>query len=184
LKQISVEGAVTEFNYDFMGRITSVTEPNEAQTFTTYDLKGHVTQITNLDDTTKTNVYNTIANTITSTDENGIAIVYTYNALGRLLTSRQQGKAFDSAKFTYDSSLRAAREYDAKGAYTSYVYDAFDRVTSKTAPSSLYQETYDYDDAYTTSLTRVLKTIVSSATNAPAIKSAQYINKAGQQRAH
>jgi YD repeat-containing protein len=88
LKQISVEGAITEFNYDFMGRITSVTEPNEAQTFTAYDLKGRVTQITNPDDTIKTNVYNTIANTITSADENGVATVYTYNALGKLLTAR------------------------------------------------------------------------------------------------
>ncbi|MDR0999476.1 MAG: hypothetical protein LBL96_01515 [Clostridiales bacterium] len=63
--------------------------------------------------------------------------------------------------------MRVAREYDAKGAYTSYVYDAFDRVTSKTAPSSLYQETYDYDDAYNPNSARVLKTIVSSAANAP-----------------
>ena len=73
--------------------------------------------------------------------------------------------------------MRPLTDKDANGAVTTNTYDFIDRILTKTI-STAYKETFEYDDTYSGTLSKVTKT-VEGGTNAPSIKTVAYTNRFG-----
>ena len=81
--------ATTKYTHDANGNRTSVTDPNDNETYFAYDGLNRLIQVTNPDSTTREISYDPAGNKISEIDENGHVIIYTYDQLNRLTQKRR-----------------------------------------------------------------------------------------------
>ena len=103
--------------------------------------------------------YNTLGELIKATQESQNRY-FLYDSLGRLLRVRQPEQAVNpslntsgnpdnnqwSAGFTYDNNENLLTSTNAKGVVTTYVYDALDRVVSRSYTDGTPPVTFKYDN--------------------------------------
>ena len=173
----------TDYAYDVLGRMTSVTDGNGDTTAYTYDAAGNVTFCTNPDGTSVRYDRDYSGNKLTVTDENGAQIRYTYTPLGLEYETIDVQTDLVMSRKEYDAQSRLSRLSDfVNGAVTEYTYDTFDRILSETVLQGtqiLSQTLCSYDDAAEGGLyQKVTKTIVGDKT-APSVITTQYTDKCG-----
>ncbi|MBU7025318.1 MAG: hypothetical protein HXS48_00135, partial [Theionarchaea archaeon] len=136
---------LTQYAYDSLGRITSVTDANGNTTFYEYDSLFGATQIIYPDSTTETFSYDATGNLLQKADANGITL-FTYDSV-RQLTSVQYPDQ-STVTFEYDSNGNRTSMTDPAGT-TSYTYDSMDRLLSetRTIKGTPYTVSYTYDAA-------------------------------------
>lgn len=186
-----VEGAAQpdltqSYTYDEMGRVLSATDRNGGVTETVYDERGRVVMVTNPDGSRTEYTYDLGSNTTTVEQSERTAYTADYDGLGR-----RQAVYYASGElqkeYYYDERGRLLAESTGQGSSASgtvyYTYDALDRVTEKavynTAGDRQYRESYVYDNAYTSEMSMVQKTVPGS-TGAASIVTKSYTNKYGE----
>ena len=132
---IDAAGVETDYAYDDMGRVTTVTYPagGTVTATTTYTLLGQVASRTGFGGNTTSYVYDHMGRTVTVTDAVG-DVDYAYNSLG-LLVSVTDSLGHATAN-TYDTTFQLSKVTDAIGKETHYAYDAYGRKSSVGAGTS------------------------------------------------
>jgi len=142
--------AVTTYQYNEFGQLTSFTDAeNHATSFTYASLFG-LTKKTYPDSEYEEQTYDNVGNVASFTDCNGNDVTYTYDAMNRLTQIEYEDQS--TVDFTYDlNSNRIKMEDDAPDTndYVEYTYDHWNRVTSGTRhiSQSTYAVSYEYDVA-------------------------------------
>jgi RHS repeat-associated protein len=94
--------ATTGYGYDAADRLTTVTDPVNGTTTYVYDDLGNLLAQTSPDTGTTTFTHDAAGNVLTKTDAKGQTFAYGYDALNRLITSDGPGSTAD-ATYTYDA---------------------------------------------------------------------------------
>jgi len=123
-------GAVTDYGYDNLLRLTTVTQdlggtdPATANALTqyTYNFQDRLTSVV---------------------DANGGETLYVYDDLGNLLS--QTSPDTGTTVFSHDEAGNIASKTDAKGQLFSYSHDAYNRLTQIDAPGSIDDVQLSYD---------------------------------------
>ncbi|MFD0677378.1 MULTISPECIES: S8 family serine peptidase [unclassified Paenibacillus] len=111
-----------------------------------YDALGRVTTITHPDGTTMTAQYDDVQNKITQTDETGATIFVKWNPIGQKIQEGiVDGTEKVKAKYGYDPFSRLIWTEDAEGNRTSYTYDNWNRPREVMYPD-IGKSTTQYDD--------------------------------------
>jgi RHS repeat-associated protein len=143
-KNVNGVDLVTRYTYDEQGNRTSQTDANEHTTRFTYDKLGRrSSRILPLGQTDSFTYY-ADGQQHTRTDLNGHITRHAYDDAGRL-TTRTPDPYFASevpVTFTYWPNGRRKTMSDGTGA-TSYSYDVRDRLLTKTTPEGALTYTYD-----------------------------------------
>lgn len=162
----------TEMQYDTAsGRIIASIDGKGNQTDYTYDQLGRVTSVTHPDDSTINVGYNDTLNTVTYTDELGRQSRTQWNGLGWKMEEGLFGaNGYEArARIGYDSHGRNIWSEDALGNRTYYEHDAWSRPL-KTINPDLTESIINYNDA--------LREIV--ATDASGNAMAEFFDKFGR----
>lgn len=121
------QSGTTKYEYDAMGNVTKITNPNNAVTVQTYDALGRL--VTQVDPNNKTTTYGYDGQDrlIKVTDARNLSTLYTLDGLGNQLglTSPDTGVTTT----TVDLGGNVLTRLDAKGQLTSYSYDVLNRIT-------------------------------------------------------
>ncbi len=123
-------GAVTDYRYDTLKRLTAATQ----------DLGG--TDPTTADANT-TYGYDVADRLTTVTDPINGATAYAYDDLGNLLTRTSPDTG--TTTFQYDAAGNLLQKSDANGQTFAYTYDALNRLTAIDAPGTADDIAYAYD---------------------------------------
>ncbi|MBU7028173.1 MAG: RHS repeat protein [Theionarchaea archaeon] len=142
--------AVTTYQYDEIGHLTSFTDAESHTTSYTYASLFGSTRITYPDSEYEEFEYDNIGNVTSFTDCNGNEVVYTYDDIYRVTQVQYEDQS--KITFVYDlNSNRTKMEDDAPstGDYTEYSYDYWNRLITKTRHISqdTYTISYQYDVA-------------------------------------
>ncbi|WP_075617981.1 RHS repeat-associated core domain-containing protein [Paenisporosarcina indica] len=117
-------GQETQYEYDFMNRITKETNP-----------LGNA----------RTTQYDDILNLQTLTDEEGNRVTQNFDAAGRTIKDTEFFTDSNRTKeFTYDNMSNVLTEKDAKGRLTYFEYDVLGNLVSVTMPNGEITR-YEYD---------------------------------------
>jgi YD repeat-containing protein len=148
--------AVTQYAYNGLDALTSVTDPRGLVTGYTVDGLGNLTQQTSPDTGATNNAYDAAGNLLTQTDAKNQQTTYAYDAVNRvtLITFHDGSKQ----TYAYDQGtngigrLSSITETNAANQVTSviaYGYDTHGRVTSETrnVAGVQYVVGYRYDSA-------------------------------------
>jgi RHS repeat-associated protein len=123
--------ATTAYQYNAAGNLTLVTDPESRGTQTAYDLAGRPISVTDANSKTSTLEYDAKGRLIKTTDPTGVVLQTTYDALDRV-TSQVDG-ANKSTTYTYDPTTGLLTAVtDPLTHTTNYGYDWLGRLTSVT----------------------------------------------------
>jgi RHS repeat-associated protein len=147
---------VTNYTYDVLGNLTTVTDNNSNSTSMTYDGLSRKTGMTDPDMGSWSYTYDADGNPLTQTDNKGQQITMVYDAMDRITNKNYpSGSGMTNIVYSYDSTANGNGNYglglqtgmtDASGT-TSYTYDNRGRLTAetKTINSTSYTTDYTYD---------------------------------------
>ncbi|HOE93338.1 MAG TPA: DUF2341 domain-containing protein [Methanofastidiosum sp.] len=141
--------------YNYLGLVSSTTDPLNRTTSFTYDALGRITSTTLPDGNSSSREYNDIANTLLVTYENGNTKKLFYDNLGRLVKLEEypeSGTTY-STNYYYDGLSNLTQKVLQNGYTETYVYDDLGRLTRTNYPDSTYEE-INYDDARNITSTR------------------------------
>ena len=112
----------TDYEYDALNRLITVTQPGSLITSYDYDLHGNLKSVM---------------------DANNNETTFIYDDMGRVMqtTSPDTG----TAKFVYDAAGNLVQKTDAKSITVSYDYDDLNRLTDILFPDSTQDISYSYD---------------------------------------
>lgn len=123
-RSTDTQGERLDYSYDARGNVTSVTNPDNSDTFRW--------------------TFNTNGTTNTTTDARGSVTTYGYDSAGNL-TSIDYPDPLATVAFTYDTTIsRVSTMTDGKGQTSSFTYDLLDRLTRITFGDGS-QVSYAYD---------------------------------------
>lgn len=132
----------TSYSYDFVGRVSVITDSNGNTISFTYDADGN--QLTKTDQlgNTISYTYDGKGNILTQTDANGNVTSYTYNGNGEVaMITSPQGNV---TNYTYNGEQKIVKVSDIKGVIVKYSYDAKGNKASSTdAQGNVTSYTYD-----------------------------------------
>ncbi|MDF0668879.1 MAG: hypothetical protein P0119_22740 [Nitrospira sp.] len=132
----------TEFEYDEVNRVVTITLPaTTTQTFT-YDAVGNKLAFTNENDETTTFTYDDVNRLETQTNELNETTEYEYDNVGNVLTTTQPQSLVTT--FEYDDANRLVSK-ETPNDTTTYAFDAANNLVLLTMPSGAYRE-YEYDE--------------------------------------
>jgi RHS repeat-associated protein len=142
--------AVTTYQYDEIGHLTSFTDAENHTTSYTYASDFGLTKTTYADSEYEEYAYNDVGKVTTFTDCKGNDIAFTYDDLYRLTQVEYEDQS--TVTYTYDlNSNRTKMEDDIPNTddYVEYSYDKWNRVTSETRhiSTSTYTVSREYDVA-------------------------------------
>jgi len=134
------------YNYNYLNRIKTVTDPGGHTYWYEYDTLGRITKVFNPDSTFKKMQYTDITNTISVLDENQHKKEYHYDWVGNLLWVKEytDSQNYYQTQYTYDSLGHLTYLTDANGNTTLHSYDSMFGITHITYPDST-TETFSYD---------------------------------------
>jgi len=142
----------TVTGYDVLGRVTSITHPNNSQTTTLYSgLSSTITLPPNASNISQTKMQtkNLLGQVVTITDYNGSALTNTYDASGNVLTIKRTGNDGKTATttMTYDQLGRKTSLNDPDsnpdGIAWSYTYNALGEQVQQKSGTSCANTLYD-----------------------------------------
>ncbi|KYK33264.1 MAG: hypothetical protein AYK19_14050 [Theionarchaea archaeon DG-70-1] len=136
---------LTEYQYDQVGNLTKMTDPEQNVTTYLYDSVFGITAVVYPDLTEQHFTYDNIGNVIERIDQNGNSITYMYDAVSRL---KEIDYGDTSVSFTYDpAGYRTS--VTTSDVTTYYSYDARSRPTQVTyiIDGKPYSVEYSYDPA-------------------------------------
>jgi len=134
------------------GEMTKFIDPKGYATTYQYDKLGRIVKVTNPDTSYSTVVYEDTANQATVTDPTGVASRIKWNPFGWKVSSGIVGKGEE--KQGYDSYGRTSWNEDGAGNRTTYQYDNWDRIIQSNYPGTDNAfATISYDDIARTVLT-------------------------------
>jgi YD repeat-containing protein len=140
----------TQYAYDALNRLISVTDPRSLATSYTYDAFGNLLTLSSPDTGITTNTYDDAGNLKTKLDAKGQTTTYSYDALNRL--TQIQYADSQIVNYSYDQGVnglgRLTGISDATG-NIAYSYDDHGRVISevRTINAVIYTTTYAYNAA-------------------------------------
>jgi RHS repeat-associated protein len=150
VKTIDALGGITEFTYDDNGNVLSVKDARNNLTSYEYDHSNRVTKRTDPLQRVGTYLYDELGNLKKFTDRRGKVTSYLYDNLYRLefvgfgTTGDPANPSYESTvSYAYDTAGRLAQVTDSTSGATTYDYDNFDRLTSKTTPQGTISYAYD-----------------------------------------
>jgi RHS repeat-associated protein len=144
---------VKQFTYDQFGNVITETDAKSRQVIYSYDALNRLVKIENTAVTPSAVTqmsYDAVGNLLSVTDAEGKTTQYTYNALSQLTTIIQP--MGQTTTFVYDTSSRLDYKLDARGMKTRYQYYAWGPVhrieyyASETAENFLKREELQYDN--------------------------------------
>ena len=141
-------GKVTTYDYDpTNGLLATVTDPLNHPTDYDYDWLGRPTSVTNAENETSSITYTAKGFVESVTNARNKTTSFTYNAVGQLLTVTEPGNAGDFVTtYTYDAGGRLETRENDRGAIETYEYDALGRPTKLTdAVSKIWRTFYTND---------------------------------------
>ena len=132
----------TTYEYDLMGRQTSITDTYGHETVYEYDANGQLISSIDPDGNENINTYNALGQLESTTDPMGRTTLYTYDEVGRLIETTDPAEHYTSSEYNPNGSLSAS--IDASGQRTTYTYDDLMRIISTTdAEGNTTHTTYD-----------------------------------------
>ncbi|WP_426448479.1 polymorphic toxin-type HINT domain-containing protein [Paenibacillus sp. S-38] len=133
-----VSTVVNSYEYNSnTGQVTKLYDGKNAATTYQYDLLGRIIKVTNPDNSTSLIQYNDTNNSLQLTDETGVQTYTQWNPIGWKILAGFNEKLI-KAKMGYDDYGRLAWTEDAKGNRTTYGYDQWSRQNKVTAPDGTY----------------------------------------------
>ena len=137
-------GQVWHYTYNAAGQISTTTDPNSGVTTYNYDTSGRISTIVNANSVTAvTYTYDSADRIATQTDSQGYTLRYAYDNLDRVTSITYPDSTTDLYDYTFQSgtyvgtaSLELRKHTDRLGRVTTYGYDADQRLTSVTEPTS------------------------------------------------
>jgi RHS repeat-associated protein len=153
---IAPSGIETDYAYDDMGRVETITHPAGSAITSTivYDKLGRVASYTDFGGSTTSYEYDHMGRTVKVTDAVG-DIDYAYNSLGQLVTVTDS--LGHETTNTYDTAFRLTEVTDEIGKETHYFYDAAGRSESVGAGTSGTVDPTTYTYSSTTGLLESLE---------------------------
>ncbi|MCK4365664.1 MAG: hypothetical protein KAW45_06410 [Thermoplasmatales archaeon] len=134
--------AITEFEYDPVGNMISVTDPNGFRTNYVYNDRNERIKKINPEEETTLYIYDNVGNQKTIKEPNGNVISYAYDARNQLTdVSDSIGIVI---KYSYDPVGNRLTDTDANGNTITYDYDEMDRLVSTFDPMG-EEADYEYD---------------------------------------
>ena len=146
----TLEEATTTFTYDFVGNLTSVTDPDSALTLT-YDPLNRLASVSTSGSSHQPDVlinytYDQNGNRLTLTDPTG-QTQYVYDELNQL--TDLTNPSLQTVTFEYDALSRRSQLSRPNGVVTSYGYDDASQLLSlvhQLGPSTISDFTYIYNN--------------------------------------
>ena len=140
---------ITTLGYDGRDQLTKVTDPRSLVTNYTVDGLGNVKTTASPDSGTATSTYDAAGNLLTSKDARGKTSTYTYDSLNRVKSiSYATGTAtvfeYDGGATPVPNAIGKVSKITDESGSTSYVYDGFGRLITKTqvTGSKTFKVTY------------------------------------------
>ena len=136
----------TNYTYDQLGNLLSVTDANGNRTTYKYDDLNRVITTNYPDGTSQNTTYDNVSNLIANTNPMGRTINYTYDSLNRLTQVKYPDGS--TVNYTYDANGNCLNEIGAS-ASSFYAYDARNRLINETdvINGTSYTTRYTYDNA-------------------------------------
>jgi RHS repeat-associated protein len=135
-------GAPTDYTYDALNRLKTISYPDTTTVSYTYDKLSRLQTATNENGTIDFD-YNKMNRLTRATDVFGQIVEYNYDDNGnRTRLSLNSGTV---TTYRYDALNRPTKILDAASAAFTFDYDAADRLTQKKAPNNV-KTSYQYDD--------------------------------------
>jgi tripartite motif-containing protein 71 len=143
---------VTNYTYNVLGNLTTVTDNNSNSTSMTYDWLSRKTGMTDPDMGSWNYTYDADGNLLTQTDNKNQTISMVYDAMDRLTNKNYpSGSGMTNIVYSYDgngnNSLGLQTGMTDASGTTSYTYDTRGQLTAetKTINSTAYTTGYTYD---------------------------------------
>jgi YD repeat-containing protein len=137
-----------QYSYNWQGRIKNYTSPMGGVTTYLYDYLGRLTKVTNPDSTARIISYDDRNLIQSKFDENGHRTDNLYDALQRLTGVREyySQSAYYSTTYLYDGLGNLVKKVDAIGQTTTYSFNDQNRLILTKYPDA-FNETRNYDQA-------------------------------------
>jgi len=142
-------GNITNYTYDSLSRLISITTPLGNQTQYTYDFMGNTLTETDANLNTTTYIYNSRNELIKATFPDASNNNYVYDDDGNLTQSFNIGGSEDSTTYVYDALNRLISKSTNFGPFTKtllYAYDSNGNNTSITGETGVITYQYDNDN--------------------------------------
>jgi len=144
----TADAATTQYGYDLVGNLTSITDPRGKVWQFTYDTRHRrLTRKDPLNPTTQYG-YDAVGNMLTETRPDTGIITNVYDSMNRLTQSTDSKSQV--TQFGYDAGGNMVSLTDARSNAYGYDYDRLNRRTKVTYPDSSYEQ-WTYNDAADTS---------------------------------
>lgn len=178
------ENISENYQYDWRGNPTRVTDKNGDVTLYEYDVQNRVIKTTLPDGTIETAEYNYGASEVLKTDALGTTLVYYYDGCGNLLeecleswTTQMKLNWYDGYNNLIKEITRSSKDNETSAVYT---YDTLQRPKTKKVYDNngnlVYTEEYSYE--VTADYRKETKTVVGDE-NTPSVITSVYYDKYG-----
>ncbi len=134
-------GAVTDYAYDALNRLTTISYPDTTYATYGYDVLSRLTTATNPTGTV-TMAYDNRGRVSSVTDVFGQVVSYQYDPNSNRTQVSLNGAS--SATYQYDLINRLTQLTDNASLNSTFAYDATNKLTSRTLPNGVVS-TYEYD---------------------------------------
>ena len=139
-KEILPSGKTTRYEYDIYNNISKVYENDILMKSYEYNLAGYAIVETN-SNLTSTNIFDNKNNLTSKIDPYGLETRYEYDNYNRLIKEYSNDKLIQTTSYTNNNFIEYTEDFN--NIKTSYLYNDFDEVYSKTTDG--HEETYEYD---------------------------------------
>ena len=142
-KEINPDDTFTRYGYDLEGNVASVKDPNSNTTNYAYDPLNRLISVTQPGNAVTSYAYDTHGNLQTLTDAESNTTTYEYDDMGRLLSTTSPDTG--TVTYVYDETENPVSKTDAKGITVGYEYDLLNRLKNLNFPDPTQDITYTYD---------------------------------------